>query len=659
MEKRGYIDKVRSFFLEGQVSLMYLVIIVSVTGLIGWVARGIGLLENSFVLFPIPHLSALIFIALAVFLLIYLKTEIPSYVSTIFLISVSVFCLYMFLNFFFHFAYDIEKIFTRNPMKIGNMEIDRISPISTMLFAFICIGIWGQVKKERYIHVFVGCHLSLAVFIISSIIIIGYLFNAPLLYGTKVIPVSLPAGINFLIFSLALIRHYDLRVWVTNKQILDNPFTRLLIRSFLPVIIFMFVLDGYLDEKFETIGKVNLTFTTAAILILIVSVTIYILIKISSEVGSLLHKKEVQIRESEKRFRTVADNTFDWEFWMGNDNKFIYISPSCERITGYGQKDFFDNPDLMTQIIYPDDTHIYTDHLNEDNYSRPCDGIDYRIKTRSGEIRWLYHVCLPVYDENGKIIGRRGSGSDITARKNYEIQINGLNDKLKLLNSDKDRFISILGHDLKNPFHNILSIADLLGSDLDTLSKDEIKTYVDVLGESAQLTNKLLEDILMWARSQQGRIPFEPQNFELFEVCRGIVDILKSNASAKNIMINQSVGENLNVYADVSMLRTVILNLVSNAIKFTKPGGKIDINAREDDDSVTISVSDTGVGIPPDRLSKLFDITQVISTEGTAEESGTGLGLLLCKDFIEKHGGTIRVESEIDKGSDFIIKLPK
>ena len=179
-----------------------------------------------------------------------------------------------------------------------------------------------------------------------------------------------------------------------------------------------------------------------------------------------------------------------------------------------------------------------------------------------------------------------------------------------------------------------------------------------MINKSARILNNLLEDILLWARAQQGSIVFQPQNLNLSTTWENILEVLKPSAYAKNITIYSSLEDNINVYADKDMLKTILLNLVSNAIKFTNNGGEININAEEISGNVTISVSDNGIGIPVENLAKLFDISQVLTTKGTAKESGTGLGLMLCKEFVEKHGGIIWVESEVGKGSEFKFTLP-
>ena len=273
-----------------------------------------------------------------------------------------------------------------------------------------------------------------------------------------------------------------------------------------------------------------------------------------------------------------------------------------------------------------------------------------------GQTMMMNVIITGVFDEKCKQC--KLTMVDITGHKKAELALKDSEEKLRQLNLDKDLFISILAHDLKSPFNALLGLSEILTEDLRKLDIDEIENIAKDINKSAQNSFNLLDDLLMWARTQQSNIPFQPQNLSFADICKNILENFNPNADAKNIALDYSKVDHLTVFADIDMLKTVLRNLVSNAIKFTNTGGTIKINAEENSESVTISVSDNGVGIAPDDLTKLFDISQVLSTKGTAKETGTGLGLLLCKEFVEKHGGKIWVKSEEGKGSKFKFTLP-
>lgn len=227
------------------------------------------------------------------------------------------------------------------------------------------------------------------------------------------------------------------------------------------------------------------------------------------------------------------------------------------------------------------------------------------------------------------------------------------------LNADKDLFISILAHDLRGPFSALLGLSDLLIENLRIYNIDEIEELVTHIKSSSQGTYALLEDLLKWTRAHSGSISFNPQNLDIEDLCKNIIEFLYPSASSKGITISLLINSNLSVYSDADMLKTVLRNLISNAIKFTNSGGVIKINAEKNPENITITVSDNGIGMTPDKRKKLFDISQIqTSSSGTANEKGTGFGLLLCKEFVEKHGGKIWVESRCGEGSDFKFTLP-
>ncbi|MBI5324771.1 MAG: tetratricopeptide repeat-containing sensor histidine kinase [Ignavibacteriae bacterium] len=230
---------------------------------------------------------------------------------------------------------------------------------------------------------------------------------------------------------------------------------------------------------------------------------------------------------------------------------------------------------------------------------------------------------------------------------------------LKELNATKDKFFSIIAHDLINPFNAFMETTKFLYENYNKISVNEIKELLGDITDSAKNLHTLLENLLQWSRTQTGKIVFNPDNVNIKYIIDNIFYLLKLNAEKKKISLEYSVEENTIVYADPFMLTTIMRNLISNALKFTNEGGKIKVISRENHNYIEIDVTDNGVGISPDYIDKLFRVDIQLSTLGTKQEQGTGLGLVLCKEFVERNGGKINVESEPGKGSTFKFTLPK
>ena len=233
------------------------------------------------------------------------------------------------------------------------------------------------------------------------------------------------------------------------------------------------------------------------------------------------------------------------------------------------------------------------------------------------------------------------------------------NEDLIQANSTKDKFFSIIGHDLKGPLNSLTSFSQLLINHTASLTEEEIRTIAKDLDKSLKNLYELLENLLGWARSQTGRLEFNPENFKIGEVIKENIRLLSKAALNKKIKIEMLLDDNVMVHADINSVKTVIRNLLSNAIKFTGEEGVISIFVDEWKDKVEIGIHDTGVGMSEDVMKKIFDISAKHSTLGTNKEKGTGLGLILCKEFIERNNGSLSVESQPDVGSTFKFTLPK
>lgn len=247
---------------------------------------------------------------------------------------------------------------------------------------------------------------------------------------------------------------------------------------------------------------------------------------------------------------------------------------------------------------------------------------------------------------------------DLTERRNAEKALKDSENKLRLLNSTKDKIFSIIGHDLRSQFNTIMGFSELLKKSLKDRDSTDSENYLETIISSARQTNWLLNNLLTWARNELGLISFNPVNISLYTVVKDLTALLNSSAKLKEIVINNNIPGAEMVYADENMLRTILQNLISNAIKYTERTGRINIDSIRTETGVLIYVSDNGTGINGEDLGKLFDMGSLYTTKGTEEEGGTGLGLFICKEFVDKHGGTIAVESEFGKGSKFWFSMP-
>jgi PAS domain S-box-containing protein len=317
-----------------------------------------------------------------------------------------------------------------------------------------------------------------------------------------------------------------------------------------------------------------------------------------------------------------------------------------------GRDDFYFYPKELAEMFYSDDQSVLQTGmpiLNREEY----------ILDKNGNKQWRLTSKLPLRDSNGQIIGLVGIGHDITERKLAEEEVKQKNEELLKANSEKDKFFSIIAHDLRSPFNGFLGLTQIMAEELPVLTKAELQNIAIGMRNSANNLYRLLDNLLEWARMQQGLILFNPKMLELAPIVEENITMISEMAKRKEIEATYDIPCNLVVFADSNILQTVIRNLVSNAVKFTLKGGKISISAKATgDDSVEIAVRDTGIGMNPKMIENLFRLDVQTNRKGTDGEPSTGLGLLLCKEFVEKHRGKFWVESEEGKGSVFYFTIP-
>lgn len=271
-----------------------------------------------------------------------------------------------------------------------------------------------------------------------------------------------------------------------------------------------------------------------------------------------------------------------------------------------------------------------------------------------------YHELhgFPIFDKHGSLEKVIEYSRDITARKKAEIALEKTEKELRQAIAARDKYFSVLAHDVKNPFNFLIGISELLQNDLSDFSEEELKAILEKIHKTSIQTHRIFENLLYWAQTQTGDISFNPKVFHVKELIDDCVDTTRIFAENKGIKLEALPVNGVYAYADENMVKTVLRNLTMNAIKFTGKGGKIQIGVQKNDSMAEIEVTDNGIGIEQKDLSKLFKIEENFSTTGTEKEPGFGLGLLLSKEFVEKNKGEIGVKSQPGKGSTFTFTLP-
>jgi len=364
-------------------------------------------------------------------------------------------------------------------------------------------------------------------------------------------------------------------------------------------------------------------------------------------------KSEKLLRESEEKYRNLIETMPDGVYRSTHDGQFVELNNAMVKILGYDSKDELMAIDIKSQLYFePKDRESLV--LN----SMPDDLDVFPMKKKDGSAVWIEDHGWYVKDQNNAILFHEGILRDVTERKLAELQLHQYSEELKEMNATKDKFLSIIAHDLKTPFSSILGLSDILKSEFKNFDAESLEQYISLIHSTSKNTYRLLENLLDWARMQQGKMPFAPRPLILKEIVTDVFEILANGAEKKQISLINSVDEQLIIHADLNMLKTVIRNLVSNAIKFTSSNGTIKVSAQVFDHLIQVCVKDNGTGIPKTDIKKLFRLGNSYSRLGTENEAGNGLGLILCEEFIRKHDGKIWVESELGQGSEFKFSLP-
>lgn len=361
------------------------------------------------------------------------------------------------------------------------------------------------------------------------------------------------------------------------------------------------------------------------------------------------------LHDSESRYRLLVENQNEGIGLLDNELKFIFTNPSAELIFGMEKGKI--NGKFLTQFLRKDLRKTIKNQFPEIG-NNDKKNLELEIVQPSGETRLLDITINPQFRDDS-FIGFFTVFRDITEWKKAEHNLISSEHILREANAAKDKFFSIIAHDLKNPFNSIQGFSDLLIKHYSSYDTDEVLTFIKMIRDASKQAYNLLENLLHWSRAQTGRIKFDANDTDIYELVEQTILLLEGTAKEKNIHLVNNVNKDTHAFCDPNMISTVIRNLVSNGIKFTRPTGKVTVTAKPKGKLLEVCVSDSGIGIDEMNAKKLFRIDSSFSTSGTANEEGTGLGLILCKEFTEINNGTLAFKSKPGKGTTFIITLPR
>ncbi|MFA7287747.1 MAG: PAS domain-containing sensor histidine kinase [Melioribacteraceae bacterium] len=374
-------------------------------------------------------------------------------------------------------------------------------------------------------------------------------------------------------------------------------------------------------------------------------------------------QKDVNLKEAQDRYRNIFLELDDTVYESTLDGKFIEMNPAGVEILGLKSAEDAKNISISQKFYKsPEERIAFIEKLKKVGFVK---NYEIHFNNLKGEKITALNSSTLIKKPSGEYI-IRGIVRDITELKETENKLKSLineleevNNKLNNLNASKDKFFSIISHDLRSPFSSIFSFSEFLKDDINELTKEETALFAEKIYEAAQNVFALLENLLTWSRIQSGKMKYDPVHFSFNTRVNQIIKLFEHNATNKGITLVNKMSGNTIAFADEDMISSVLQNLISNSLKFTSAGDEVSVTNINYADHLEISINDSGIGIKPEDIDKLFRIDINHSTYGTNQEKGSGLGLILCKEMVEKNHGVITVESKFGKGTSFKITLPR
>lgn len=368
------------------------------------------------------------------------------------------------------------------------------------------------------------------------------------------------------------------------------------------------------------------------------------------------NKDLIELQRNEYKYRNLFENMPDVVCILDIQGHILDLNEKGTKLFEYTREEIINRP--VSDIIYNEDKENSDSFFEELENKGSYEMYEGRIKTKSGALVWIQVSSTAIY-EDGIIIGSQDIIRDISKRKEIENSLLQSTKELRNINAEKDKFFSIIAHDLKSPFNTFLGMTRIMEEEINSLSMDELQRIAASIRNSATKLFGLLENLLNWARSKQGLIANNPEQLQLFPLVKESMMISSEISIKKEISIHIDIENDLTIYADKNLFATILRNLISNALKFTHKQGNITIKGEYlKPDKVLLSVKDSGIGMSPKMLDDIFKLDVNTSRMGTEDEASSGLGLILCKEFAAKMNAHIWAESEENKGSIFYLSIP-
>jgi PAS domain S-box-containing protein len=552
---------------------------------------------------------------------------------------------------------------------------------SFFLLGFIILRLTADTAKAAdSAHV-----LILPVTLISYFVPVSYILD---IYSTSElahVPITLDTGLAFcgICAAVLLIKpdSWLMRVFIS-RETGGIVARKLLLPLFiLPVGIAWLVINGEQARLFdydEGVVLVSLAYTACFLVLL------WITARSVNKIDRKRHVSEHELQNTKDYLENLINYANAPIIVWNPDTKIQLFNHAFEHLTGYSASEV---EGKKLDMLFPKDSLKESNAKIKDALTKNWKTIEIPILTKNKKIRTVLWNSANIYDTDKKtVLSTIAQGNDITERiaaekkvkeRTRDLEAANLQLKqelterflaqealrkseaqLKELNATKDKFFNIVAHDLKNPFTSLIGSSELLYRNIDQMDHEQIKTLALILNDASKGGYAILQNLLDWSRSQTGLLKFNPENINLKSLIDEHILNLEQISFNKEIKILSEVKDDLFVYADKNMLKTVLRNLLSNAVKYSFRSGEVMVNATVDDTEVVVSVKDQGMGIPEENIDNIFRIDAKYSVPGTENEQGTGLGLKLCKEFIEKQSGRIWVESVEKKGSEFKFAIP-